>query len=183
VRLKRNASNRGLANNFVDGAFLGRGTFYRFCSGDNSEPAEVLLHMLELMGQHDMVIPYQRSIPGRSVLREALSKTFTFLVNTLSGFRLRYYNGSPIYRRFHILRYPPVTFGFGFQADLITRLLDGGASYVEMPRDGIVERKGGRSTAVSLRNLLSVVHSFAEIIFRRVKRAIYPTTSRLLDEL
>lgn len=62
-------------------------------------------------------------------------------------------------------------------------MLRGAARATEARSNKLVERKGGRSTAVSLRNLLSVVHSFAEIIFRRVKRAIYPTTSRLLDEL
>ena len=183
VRLHRNAVNRGLANNFVDGAFMGKGHYYRMCCGDNSEPVECLTRMLEQVGKADLVVPYQNRIPGRSMMREVLSKSFTFLVNTLGGFKLKYFNGSPVYKRFHVLRYPPVTFGFGFQADLITRLLDGGASYVEVPRDGIEEQKGGGSTAVSMRNLLSVVHTFAEIIFRRVRRLLYPKTPKLLETI
>ena len=40
IRLYRNKFNRGLAFNFVEAAFQGRGTYYRAVPGDNVEPAK-----------------------------------------------------------------------------------------------------------------------------------------------
>jgi hypothetical protein len=73
-----------------------------------------------------------------------------------SGYDIQYYNGLPIYRRYNVMRWPPISYGFGFQADIITRMLDEGASYVQIPAWGGIDRKGGKSTALTIRNVLSV---------------------------
>ena len=36
-----------------------------------------------------------------------LSGTFTFLVNTISGFRLHYYNGLAVHLRYNVMRWHP----------------------------------------------------------------------------
>lgn len=168
-----NEVNKGLPNNFLDGAFLGQGKYYRLYCGDNAEPKEAMINLLKHIGKADFVIPYQKDIPGKSFLRRMLSKAFTFLVNFVSGYNIKYYNGLPIYVRYHVMRFPPVTLGFGFQADQITHLIDEGMSYIQVERCGLIERKGSKSTAFSMRNLLSVIHSILEIAIRRVRRALY----------
>ena len=35
IQLRVNELNRGLANNYVEAAFLGKGKYYRLCCGDN----------------------------------------------------------------------------------------------------------------------------------------------------
>src|SRR5262245_3397161 len=42
IRLVVNESNRGLAQNYIEGAFLGRGKYYRLVCGDNVEDADTL---------------------------------------------------------------------------------------------------------------------------------------------
>jgi len=128
--------------------------------------------MLRQMGRADLVIPYQREAGDRPLRRRILSRTFTRIINILSGYNLRYYNGSPVFVRYHLLRLPPVTLGFGFQADVITRLLDEGCSYVQVERF-LSEKKAEASTAVSMRNLLSVIHACIEIVFRRIRKLLY----------
>ena len=44
-------------------------------------------------------------------------KTFTFLVNLISGYHLKYYNGMAIHLRYNVMRWHPSSYGFGFQAD------------------------------------------------------------------
>ena len=58
--------------------------------------------------------------------------------------------------------------GFGFQADLVLRLLDEGASYVEVPIVGL-ERQAGASSALKLRNWLSVGRTLLSILRRRLR--------------
>jgi glycosyltransferase involved in cell wall biosynthesis len=171
IRLKANEKNRGLGNNYVEAAFLGSGKYYRLCVGDNPEPKEELVPMFRCLGKADMIIPYHE-VTGKKWSRKVITATYTFLVNLLSGYHIRYYNGLAIHLRYNVMRWPPVSYGFGFQADTITRLLDEGASYAHVTIHSI-ERKAGASTALSLRNVLSVSHTLLEVAIRRMRRMIY----------
>ena len=179
IILKANQTNRGLANNYVEAAFLGRGKYYRLCCGDNPEPNEALVNAFKHIGMADIVIPYQKqeTVVGKSPSRKALSETFTFLVNLISGYNLKYYNGLAIHLRYNVMRWHPSSYGFGFQADILTRLLDEGASYVQIPSIGI-DRKGSGSTALNMRNILSVTHTLLELSIRRLRRTLYGRTMR-----
>jgi len=174
IALKVNERNRGFANNFVEGAFLGRGRYYRLCCGDNSESKETLVKICTHIGKADMIIPYQpqKSVTGKSLARKLISVGFTGLVNLISGYRIKYYNGHPVHLRYNVMRWHPSSYGFGFQADIITRLLDEGASYLQIPSTS-VDRKGGASSALTLRNFLSVCHTLLELAVRRVRKIMY----------
>ena len=134
IALHRNEVNRGFANNYVDGAFLGRGKYYHLACGDDSMPKEHLVAAYRLVGKADMIVPYQiqREVAGKSPSRKIISRVFTRLVNLLSGYHLKYYNGLPIQVRYNVMRWHPVSYGFGFQADIITMLLDQGVSYTQV---------------------------------------------------
>lgn len=175
VRLVVNQKNRGLANNFMDIAFAGKGRYYRLSCGDNPESVEALKHIFSHIAVADMVIPYQRQeeVVGKSFARRNISRLYTWLVNMLSGNDILYYNSLPILPRYYVMRYPPISYGFGFQADLVTKLLEQDITYVQIRHRGVVDRKGAQSTSISMRNLLSVVHTFVEISIRRLRRAIY----------
>jgi glycosyltransferase involved in cell wall biosynthesis len=172
IILRRNPRNLGLSRTFVDGAFTARGKYYRLLAGDNCEPKETILAILSKLGHADMVIPYHRKKTG-SLLRVTISRLYTFLVNLFSGYRLHYYNGNPLFRRDHVMRWHPYSFGFGFQADLITRLLDEDATYVEVPIVAIRREKGGAASYLKPRNFVSTAHSLYEILRRRLNRIVF----------
>ncbi|MBI2442231.1 MAG: glycosyltransferase [Lentisphaerae bacterium] len=172
IRLVQNQINQGVGANFLSGALLGHGRYYRLYPGDDAEPRHAMAYIFKHVGCADLVIPAfdQDTIVGKSKFRRRLSKTFTCLVNGLSGFRLDYYNGLSVYRRENVLKWPPRTLGFGFQADIITRHLFEGVSYIHIPVKGMVEKKGQASTALRFKNVRSVMYAFAFIIGRRVRR-------------
>lgn len=173
IVLKENKVNRGLGNNYVEAAFIGRGKYYRLCCGDDGEPKEVLVNLFRHIGEADMIIPFNdRDVMGKTPGRVILSKTFTLLVNLLSGYRIKYYNGLSIHLRYNVLRWHPRGYGFGFQADLITQLLDEGFSFTQIPSYSI-DKKGSASTALTIRNCLSVMHTLMEIAIRRLRKSIY----------
>ena len=172
--LRTNKKNCGWAYNYVEGAFLGNGKYYKICVGDNAQPEEALVEIFKQIGKADIIIPYpdQSGIIGKTSFRKFLSKLFTFLVNIISGYNINYYNGLPVHVRYDILRWHPLNYGFGFQADIITCLLDQGASYLQMPT-ALIDRKGASSGALTLKNFLSVVHTLLEIAMRRLKRILH----------
>ena len=170
--LKVNPANEGLGNNYAEAAFLGHGTWYRLVCGDNVEPKETLVKVFSQTGKADLIIPYRPDESSRSGFRQLVSQTFTWLVNFTSGHHIRYYNGLPLTRRYYVMRWHSNAHGFGFQADLITRLLDRGVSYLEIPVEGH-ERAAGKSTALTLRNLGSVAHSLLTLVIRRMSKLVY----------
>jgi glycosyltransferase involved in cell wall biosynthesis len=172
IRVYRNPINLGLSRSFVDSAFRGRGRYYRLVCGDNVEPKESMVKILREMGNADIIIPYYPALPGKSRTRKTISKLYTCIVDILGGYRIRYYNGCALYRRFHVMRWASYNYGFGFQAHLITTLLDEKASFKEIGIDGIHLEKD-RGSPLNLRNLLSTAHTLIEILIRRLRRSIY----------
>lgn len=170
LKLFTNDKNRGVACNFVEGAFRGRGMYYRLVCGDNVEPQETIEGVLRQLGKADIIVPYFTEIRNRPWRRMVISKLYTRLVNVASGYRLRYYNGCPLYRRYHVIRYHVETTGFGYQAEFLTRLISEGMSYKEIPLVAY-DREG--STSITLKNLLSVGHSLLTIGLRRLRVVLF----------
>jgi len=170
IRLHRNPKNLGLTRSYVDGAFLGRGRYYRLVCGDNVEPKETLRAVFSQLGKADLIIPFHTRVPGKSAFRRRLSNTYTFIINTLSGYNINYYNGLPLTLRYNVMRWGPYSFGFGFQAELITRLLDEGATYIQIQVEATHREKSGKNSALNWRNFLSVSHSLVELLIRRIRK-------------
>lgn len=170
VRLRRNLVNQGWAQNFVDGAFVSRGKFYRMIPGDNVERAEEMQKVVSLAGTADLVVPYQTVAEGKPRLRVMLSGVFTGIVNLLSGNKLKYYNGCSLYYTFDIMRWHVSTGGYGFQAETLTRMLRLGFSYVEVDVHAF-DRLGGKSKAINFINFLSAAHSLSEIFLQTLRRS------------
>ena len=168
--LRRNLANQGLAQNYIDAAFLGKGRYYKLFCGDNTEPRDSIVQICSLAGQADIIIPSYSSVEGKHGFRKWLSGAYTRLVNLVSGNDVGYYNGLHLHRRYNIMRWHPNTRGFGFQADIICMLLEHGATYREVSVPAI-NRVASR--ALTWRNVLSVGHTLADILIRRLARRVY----------
>ena len=166
VQLFVNPVNRGVARNFVEGAFQARGKYYRLVCGDNCEPVESHLKLIRHLGEADIIVPYYTKIGGRRLHRHIISYVYTKLVNLCSGYRLRYYNGCPIFWRYDVLRFHVETTGFGYQAEFLTRLLHERKTFVEVPLVSIDRESSG---SLNPRNFLSVSSSLLTIALRRFR--------------
>jgi glycosyltransferase involved in cell wall biosynthesis len=164
--------NQGLAQNYIEAAFLGRGKYYRLVHGDNVENSAQIASILGHIGEAEIVIPYHAQIVGRTLFRIWLSRLFTLLVNLLSGFKIKYYNGCSVLFRHDVMRWHVNCTGFDFQANLIVRLLRQGRTYVEIPVVG-GEREFGQSKALTLKNFFSAARFFVDLAFNWVWRVFH----------
>lgn len=165
--LRINKKNKGLAQNFIDGAFIGRGKYYRLICGDNAEPIETMIDVFNMMGQADIIVPYYVSAQGKSFKRRFISKLYTWIINLISGNKINYYNGLHVHLRYNVMRWHPNTRGFGFQAGLLCLLLSLGCTYKQAPCITIERRCDDSGTAISWKNLRSVIHTMFNILLRR----------------
>jgi glycosyltransferase involved in cell wall biosynthesis len=170
IILRRNLMNQGLAQNYVDGAFIGKGRYYKLFCGDNTEPVDSIRRICSLIGKADMIIPSYSYVEGKSTPRLLLSRLYTALVNLISGHRLKYYNGLAVHLRHNVMRWHPNTRGFGFQADIICMLLDRGATHTEVSVPAVDH---GVSRALSTHNVLSVANTLVDLMIRRIGSRIF----------
>jgi glycosyltransferase involved in cell wall biosynthesis len=170
VRLFVNKVNQGVARNFIEAAFQGRGRHFRLVNGDDVEPDETLRAILEQLGKADIIIPYHTKVEGRPWLRKVISKTYTRLVNLVSGRHLNYYNGLPLFRRRDVMRFHVEATGLGYQAEFLLRLLQENRTYLQIPLTA-TDREG--SVALSARNFVSVGYSLFKILMRRIRKAMF----------
>jgi len=167
VRLVVNETNRGLSHNYTNAAFLGRGEFFCRVSGHFQDRRDALLPLLAQLRKADVLIGYLAK-DQRSFFRRHLSHLFTWIINRLSGYDIRYYLGVIVLPRQLVLRWHSYRHQ-AFQADMITRILDEGYSYLQIPIRAH-QRPSGRSRAITLKNLLSVTFCMCDIFGRRVLR-------------
>jgi glycosyltransferase involved in cell wall biosynthesis len=163
--------NQGVAQNYVDAAFLGTGKYYRLINGDNVENSQQISTILSHVGEADLIIPTHEQTGSRTMFRRILSSTFTHLVNVISGYRINYYNGCTVHLRYDVMRWHSDSQGFDFQADFITKLLDKGRTYLEVSTV-CGEREFGQSKALTLKNLVSSVRFFINLCIRRFNKAV-----------
>jgi len=171
IELIRNPVCRGLGRNYFLAAQRATGEYFMMVCGDAVEPPESLRTIVSHLGAADAVVPFFGIREARAWPRRILSRLFTSLVNGLSGHRLRYYNGPVLHRTEHVRRWGADTSGFGYQAELLCRLLDDQRSVIEVPIANAA-RSRGSSKAFTPQNLLSVAGTFVRLFLRRLARFV-----------
>jgi hypothetical protein len=94
--------------------------------------------------------------------RRLLSSAYTAGLNLLFGLNLRYYHGLTIYPIEYLRSNVITTHGFASMAEALLRAIHRGLTYVAVPC-AIEERATGRSHAVSLHNLRSVIDTIGRL--------------------
>jgi NAD(P)-dependent dehydrogenase (short-subunit alcohol dehydrogenase family) len=162
IHVLHNSHNMGLGYCFTQGYREARKDFFVYIPGDNTWPYRSFVELFGNLGRADVVTSYAINPDVRPFARRVISRMYTRVLNLLFGRRLQYFNGLTIYPVDFLRRNPATTFGFGFQAEVLLKALNLGLSYIEvgLPID---ERAAGRSKAVSLGNILSVLATLIRV--------------------
>src|SRR4030042_107917 len=163
-KLRANEVNRGIGINYFSAAKEGLGEYLLIVHGDNAIPDEELKKTLNLLGKADIIVPYYETrlikikynYDHRDFTRRLLSIIFTNLVRFISGYKLRYFNGLVLHKRENVVNNYVETYGLGFQAELLCKILkDPHITYLEVRQHNYAFTKIG-TTAFKLKNVISV---------------------------
>lgn len=147
--------------------------------GDGGLPGESLPPIFNKIGEVDLIIPYMGNLKKiKTPFRYLLSRTYTTILNILFWQKLKYYNGLPVYKTQQLKDINVVSKGFAFQAEIVTKLLKSGCSYVEVETDGA--EKTNRSSAVNIAGFYEIakillVLVWEVFIFKPVKPSVVKT--------
>lgn len=167
IILKKNVMPMGVSYNLSDAAILGRGRYFQFIGSAFQNRRDAICPVIDQLGNADMVLTYLDP-DYRSTHRRFLSQMYKFMVNVVSGYDIRHYHGTPLFRRVDVVRWHSYR-TVGFYSDMITRMLDEGLSYIQVPTT-CYERTAGRSRALTLRHAISLLIGFTDMLLRRASK-------------
>ena len=179
IRVLHNPTNAGLGASFQRGLAEARLDYVMLLCGDGGLPSTSLPAIFDKIGEEDLVIPYMTNLKRiKTKSRYLLSRGYTKLLNLIFGFKLRYYNGLPVYPRVLLEAITITSSGFGFQGEILVKLLRSGCTYVEVGVPGA--EKTQRSVALRPRNILSVAKTFAHLVHEIAR--FKPISPKLIEE-
>ena len=119
IRVLHNNPNRRLGGSYKRGVGKSRYDYVMMLCGDGGIPASSLPSIISKIGTADIVIPYVTNLREIKTLpRYLISRSYTRLLNFLSGHKLNYYNGLPVHRRSFLNPTLMTSSGFGIQENI-----------------------------------------------------------------
>jgi dolichol-phosphate mannosyltransferase len=163
IKVLHNKTNIGLGASFKLGLAQSQHSYVMLLCGDGGLPARSLPMIFKEVGYSDLVIPYMLNLKRiKTPSRYLLSRAYSNLLNIIFGFRLNYYNGLPVYRRSLLEAIIITSQGFGFQGEILVKLLKSGCTYVQVGVEGAEET--GNSSALRMKNIISVGKTFTHLV-------------------
>jgi glycosyltransferase involved in cell wall biosynthesis len=176
VRAIRNPQNIGLGSSYQRGLAEARCDYLMMLCGDGGMPAASLPPIFAAVGSADIVLPFITNLKQiKSRVRFFTSRTYTNLLNLLFGQKIKYYNGLPVHRVDLLRQLRINSSGFGFQGEILTKLLRSGCSMTEVGVLGAEMTKN--SSAVSVKGLINIAKVLTLLVWevrrfdgRQIKR-------------
>jgi glycosyltransferase involved in cell wall biosynthesis len=156
IKALHNKHNVGFGYSYQCGVRAAIYDYVGFLPADNCLPAHCIAALFDQIGNADIISHYTSNLEVRLPARRVISRIYTWLMNTLFGLHLTYFNGPTIQRREVIQNVKISTDGFAFLSEIMVRLIRSGYSYVQIGTP-IRERKRGTSKAFKPKNVLSVL--------------------------
>jgi glycosyltransferase involved in cell wall biosynthesis len=171
VRLLVNERNMGFGWSYRRGVEAAALDHIVMVHGDNAWGWQTLREFFSEVGRADVIIGYTRNMHrSRTWQRTAISKTFTLVLNAITGRRLHYYNGLQIHPAPVLKSLRIESSGYGFQAEVLVKSLRLTRTYIEVPMD-LIERTHGESKAFRVKNFVDVARTL------RLLRALEATAA------
>lgn len=132
IRLIRHKSPQGIGASFWDGVQAARSEALVMIPGDNENKPQEILRRLSSLDYVDMVIPYVGNTQDRALPRRIFSRIYTGIINATFGLKLRYYNGTVLYKKEVLDCVKPYSRGFFYQTEILVRSIRKGYKFSEV---------------------------------------------------
>jgi len=177
IILYENNKNLGIGFSYFKYSLEAKGEYYMLINGDNVEPSITIKKIVDKKGKADIIIPYFGTQDRRTLIRKFISLLFAFVINSISFNSIKYYNGPVLHKTKNVRLYKSKTYGYGYQAELITTLLMLDKSYLQVQVMNS-DRQWGTSKAFSITNILSILNTILSIFINRIANLVNILTSR-----
>ena len=163
ISIINNAKNLGFGASYRLGVSRAKGDYIILLCGDGGLPVTSLEKLIPYIGSADIVIPWMKNLKIiKSNGRYLLSRTYTRLLNLFFNLDLHYYNGLSIHKSSLLKGLIYSDSGFGFQAEILIKLIRSGATYVQVGVEGAEEAQ--QSDALNIKNWFRVISTISALL-------------------
>ncbi|MEE2754662.1 MAG: glycosyltransferase family 2 protein [Candidatus Latescibacterota bacterium] len=164
IRVVHHSKPMGLGYSYKEGVRLATKSHVLLIPGDNELRADSLRAVCCRAGASDILVTYFLNPEVRSKARQAISKVFAWIVRSASGVDLTYFNGPSIHRTHLVRRAMEIASdGFTYQAEILARLIQSGATYEEV---GMYINARPKTSAFRLSNVVDVFKGTLKLVGR-----------------
>ena len=163
VRILQNKRRSGLGYSFLKAVEIADGRFFKMVHSGNIESADQIGKYLRCAGAADVIAGYIND--SRAWHRSWLSSGVTAIMSVLSGYSLKYFQGSNLYFRKDLLGYDTKNTGSFMLAELLIDCLNRDKTYLELELE--LSRPRRENHAISMRNLTSLAQCIVFVLKNR----------------
>lgn len=156
IKVLHNDGNKGFGFSYRRGIAAATKSYVSVFPGDNDMSAATLTQLIEEPAAVDIVTSYVTGRQNRSFFRKCLSRTFVFLLNSLFGLHMKYFNGAFIAKLSLVRSVQLRSDGLTVLAECLVKLIKAGYSYKEIGFEH-TGRKSQQSKALTLRSIRQTV--------------------------
>lgn len=161
LKIYNHKKNTGIGFIFYKYSRKVKGDYCRMVMGDDVDYLKTHKRILKFIHKYDIIIPIYKNVVNKSKMRMFISKIFTLIVNIISFSRIGYYNGSVAFKTNHLKKIQFIDDGFGFQAEIITKLIKLDSNYIEFNTTALHR---DHSNSITIKNIIKVIHIILRII-------------------
>lgn len=161
VRVIQHEENRGLGASLREAILEARGEKFLIVPGDNDMPVEAITALLRNASKADMVMCYFLDRESRGRWRNVLSTLFSLVYATTFDIYVAYINGPCVYPTKRLQELDLVSSRFSIVAEINTKLLRKGVSFLELPAQRQTGLEG--SASLSWKSFVEVVATYLRL--------------------
>jgi glycosyltransferase involved in cell wall biosynthesis len=124
IRFYQNSQNLGFCKNFLKGIDLSTKEFLMFIPSGNVINSLQIIKIINAIDKNDMVIVnYSNQLESREISRVIISKLFTWAINIFFINKIKYFNGTNVYKTELLRKIKIFSNSFIFQSELILKMI------------------------------------------------------------
>ncbi|MBD3264494.1 MAG: glycosyltransferase [Candidatus Omnitrophica bacterium] len=181
VKVIHHSQKKGLGVCYKDALRIAGGDYFTWFPGDHENSAAELLDALGYLEENTAVTTHHVGSDTRSLFRIFLSRTYTFIINTVFGLKVKYYNGLTILPTTTAKSFDIVSDGFTWSAENLIRAIKSGCRLIELSAP-LQSREGGSSKALTPASVKQMLKDVWRIILNR-KNFLFLFTSYIFKIL
>ncbi|PIR94702.1 hypothetical protein COT95_02785 [Candidatus Falkowbacteria bacterium CG10_big_fil_rev_8_21_14_0_10_37_6] len=147
--------------------------YIAYIPGDNDIDLESIIKIFSVIGKADIILTYTVNMEKRPLTRRIFSYSYTFLMNLISGYNIKYYNGACVFLASELKKIRVMSAGFSYMSEIVVKLLNKNLAYYELPMK-VVGRDEDKSSALQLRNFIDtgiiIVRLFWDLKIKKIFR-------------
>ena len=164
-----------LGRKYVEGVRRATKEYVVYIPGDDETDHNSITRVFQSVGNADIILTYTINPEARSLKRRIISKLYTFILNTLFGYRIKYYNGTCVFPAKAVQELSIVSSNFSYMSEIVLRLLTAGYKHKEIGTE-IRNKENEPSHALQLKGFFDTGKTIMNLFWElRLKKFLEKT--------